>query len=252
MFTTTEIVFLVLIATLGHVLAGSWYLAAHYRWKICARTIYDLPVSEKQIKRELRNSLYTPLDAVILAAFLLIGCFQNRSLPSFLGTALVATVWAEIWHYGSHRALHLKALHWIHAEHHASAVTTPFTAISFSLAEKLFFNVGLLVPLALLDRFVGLNFYGIAVWYIAYIVINSFSHANFEVKPSRYTRWLGRVVTTTTYHSLHHARYTGNYGLSTRVLDRTFKSEWDDYEEVYEQINLRRFPMRRLREGLPD
>jgi lathosterol oxidase len=87
---------------------------------------------------------------------------------------------------------------------------------------------------------------------VAYLAINAIAHANFEIKPSRYNRWLGRVLTTTTYHALHHSRYLGNYGLATRLPDRLFGTQWEDYEEIYERINLRRLPMRRLREGMPD
>ena len=61
----------------------------------CERTIYDLPIGKKQIARELRNSLHAPIHAVILAAFLYLGFFKNTSFVSFLGTALVATAWAE-------------------------------------------------------------------------------------------------------------------------------------------------------------
>ena len=47
------------------------------------------------------------------------------------------------------------------------------------------------------------------------------------------------MLTTTTYHSLHHSRYTGNYGLGTRVLDRIFGTEWEDYERLYDRISRR-------------
>ena len=248
MITTPELLVLLVIATLGHVMALFWYVADKKKWKICARTIYDLPISEKQIRRELKNSLHAPIHAVVLAAFLILGFFENTSLVSFLYSAIATTIWAEIWHYGSHRAFHLKALHWIHAEHHKSHLNSAFTAISFSFSEKLIFDIGLLGPLAIADYFFSLNVFGIAAWYIGYLVINSFSHANFELKSRNYNRHLGRLLTSTTYHSLHHSRYTGNYGLGTRVLDRIFSTEWDDYEPLYEQISQHEEPLRKLRE----
>ena len=141
------------------------------------------------------------MHAVILAAFLYLGFFKNPSLASLFGSALLTTIWAEIWHYGSHRAFHLRALHWIHVEHHKSHLNSPFTAISFSFMEKLVFDLGLLSPLALVDRlFFGLNTLGIAAWYIGYLAINSFSHANFELKSKDYNHWLGKVLTSATYH----------------------------------------------------
>ena len=94
--------------------------------------------------------------------------------------------------------------------------------------------------------FVSLSFFGIAGWYIGYFVLNSFSHANFELRS--YNPWLANVLTTTTYHSLHHSRYTGNYGLGTRILDRIFRTEWDDYDLLYDRIANERRPLTRLRE----
>ncbi len=151
-----------------------------------------------------------------------------------------------MWHYGSHRAFHLSALHWIHVEHHKSHLNSAFTAISFSFTEKLIFDLGLVGPLAVLDRFVSLNFFGIAAWYIGYLVLNSFSHANFELRS--YNRWVGMVLTSTTYHSLHHSRYTGNYGLGTRILDWIFNTQWEDYDLVYDRIANERRPLTKLRE----
>jgi Delta7-sterol 5-desaturase len=248
MITVPEAIVLAVIAALGHVMALFWYVAGRNRWKICEATIYDLPIGDKQIQRELRNSLHAPIHAVLLAAFLHLGFFRNTSAASFVGSSLATAVWAEIWHYVSHRAFHLKALHWIHLEHHRSHLNSAFTAISFSFTEKLVFDLGLLVPLAVADWVLGLNVFGIAAWYVGYLVINSFSHANFELKSKDYNRLLGRVLTSTTYHSLHHSRYVGNFGLGTRILDRIFKTEWDDYEPVYDRVSHERRPLAKLRE----
>jgi Delta7-sterol 5-desaturase len=248
MFTTPELFTLLAIAVLGHVMALFWYVADRAKLKICERTIYDLPIGAEQIRREMRNSLHAPIHAVILAAFLYLGFFKNTSWASFVYSALLTTIWAEVWHYGSHRAFHLRALHWIHLEHHKSRLNSCLTAISFSFTEKLVFDIGLLGPLAIVDYAIGLNVFGIAAWYIGYLVINSFSHANFELKSKDYNRSIGKVLTSTTYHSLHHSRYTGNYGLGTRVLDRILKTEWDDYEALYDRISGERRPLGKLRE----
>ncbi len=144
MFTAPQLLVLLLIAVLGHAMALLWYLAVRNKWRISERTIYDLPINEKQMRREFRNSLHTPTHAVILGGFLYLGFFQTTGIASFLLSATATFVWAEIWHYASHRAFHLKPLHWIHAEHHKSHLNSPFTAISFSFSEKLIFDLGLL------------------------------------------------------------------------------------------------------------
>jgi Delta7-sterol 5-desaturase len=246
--SATQIIVLLVIAALGHAMSLFWYLAVTRKWRISERVIYDLPIGKEQIRRELKNSIHTPIHAVILAICLALGFFGNTSLASFVYSAVLTTVWAEVWHYASHRAFHLRRLHWIHAEHHRSHLNSWLTAISFSFTEKLVFDVGLLGVLAIVDRFVPLNFYGIAGWYIGYLIINSFSHANFEFRPKNYNRGPGKVLTTTTYHSLHHSRYTGNYGLGTRVLDRIFGTEWEDYERLYDRVSTEREPLKKLRE----
>ena len=250
MITAGEIVVLVLVATLGHVMAVFWYLAVKQRWSMAQHIIYELPIPHEQIKRELRNSLHAPTHAVMLAIFLWLGFFQNGSVTSFIYSAVATTVWAEIWHYCSHRAFHWRALHWIHVEHHRSRLNSWLTALSFSFTEKLIFDIGMLVPLAAADHFFAFNFYGVAGWYVGYLVVNSFSHANFEFKSKYYNRAVGKVLTSTTYHSLHHSRYTGNYGLGTRLLDRIFGTEWEDYEQVFERISGERWPLTELREKI--
>ena len=239
---------LITVAVLGHVMAGIWYAAFRGKWTICNRKIYNIPIEDKQLRREFYNSLHTPVHAVCLAVFLYAGFFQSRGWVSFGTTLALAFVWAEIWHYVSHRAMHYPSLHWIHVEHHKSHINSPFTAISFSWSEKLIFDGGYLGVLALVDHFYSLDFTGIVAWYIGYLIINSFSHANFEMRPGDYNKWMGRIVTSTTYHSLHHSRYTNNYGLATRALDRLFKTEWTDYEKLYDRVTVEGRPLDKLRE----
>jgi len=55
-------------------------------------------------------------------------------------------------------------------------------------------------------------------------------------------------LTSTVYHSLHHSRYTGNYGLATRLLDQWFATEWPDSELVFIQIVEEKLPMVSMRD----
>ncbi|MGD9671496.1 MAG: sterol desaturase family protein [Hyphomicrobiaceae bacterium] len=250
--TNGEVAALLLIAILGHVMAAIWYVAYKNEWAICKKKIYDLKISDKQMRRELRNSIHTPIHALILAAFIGAGFFADRSWMGFVATLVLTFVWAEIWHYVSHRAMHLKAVHWIHAEHHKSHINSPFTAISFSFSEKLIFDAGCLGVLAIVDTVIGINFYGIAAWFVGYLIVNSFGHANFEFRSEDYNGFFGKILTTTAYHSLHHSRYTGNYGLATRLLDKLFATEWTDYEALYDRVTGEGRPLTSLREHVDE
>ena len=90
--TTNEIIALFIIATLGHVMAGLWYLAFRNKWSICNARIYAIEISDKQLARELKNSIHTPLHAVILAAFLYLGFFATRDWTGFAMTLAIAFV----------------------------------------------------------------------------------------------------------------------------------------------------------------
>jgi len=248
MFTTAQLIALGVVALLGHTMALFWYLADRRHAKLCQTTIYDMEIPAAQLRRELLNSIHTPIHAVMLGTFLFFGFFQNSTWPSFFASLLATTVWAEIWHYVSHRLFHLKPLHWIHAEHHKSHLNSPFSAISFSFSEKFLFNLGMIGLMALVDLVAGVNFYGVAGWYIGYLIINSYSHANFEIKSDAFLGFAGKYLASTTYHALHHSRYINNYGLGTRFLDRAFGTEWPDYEDLYLRVTRDRAPLHKLSE----
>jgi len=251
MFSETQIIVLIVIALLGHTMALFWYFSDKRNARLCRKKIYNIPYKEGQIRREVLNSVHTPIHAIMLAGCLYFGFFTNQSTFSFFVSFLGTFVWAEIWHYTSHRLLHLRKLHWIHREHHKSRVNSPFSAISFSFSEKLVFNLGIMGLMVLVDIFVSVNFYGVAAWYIGYLLINSFSHANFEIKSAGYLKFVGKFLTSTTYHSLHHSRYINNYGLGTRFLDRLLGTEWRDYEELYQRLTEAKSPLNDINEKLP-
>lgn len=248
--TTLELVLLLVVATIGHVMALFWLSVEKFEIDMARVRIYDLPTKNPQLRRELRNSIHTPMHAIILAGALWLGLFDNRTFGSFLYSLVATAIIAEIWHYVSHRAFHLKSLHWIHAEHHKSRLSTPFTALSFSFAEKLIFDLGIIGILLLVDVMFPLNFFGVGAWFISYLVVNSFGHANYEFSSKTFRSLTGRYTTSAVYHSLHHSRYTGNYGLATRFLDKWFGTEWPDSEAVIERVVNEKRPLSSLGETI--
>ncbi len=200
------------------------------------RRIYNLEASQDQLKEELNNSYLTsPLHSFLIGLALYLG-FLKDSDTNWLNltyTFLIVFVWTEIWHYFSHRAMHHKALLFIHREHHKSRITTPLSSISFSFLEKFLFSFGIIVPVAFLSWIMPISFYGIFAYYLFYFVTNALGHSNIEIREPGYTRtWIGKVINTPAYHAMHHARYVKNYGLITSTLDRMFNTMWEDYDKV--------------------
>lgn len=215
--------------------------------------VYDVPPSDGQIRREKRNSLTTtPVHALLFLVFIWSGVLViGEESPGRAGmTFFVALIWTEIWHYASHRAMHLRSLHFIHREHHLSYVTGVWTSVSFSFLEKFIFSFGILGGLAVISRFYPVSAIGITGYYVFYFYTNTLGHANFEFrKPNYRSTILGRIFNSPTYHAMHHARYTRNYGLLTPWLDQLFDTEWKDAGLVQTQAAIGQ-PLRKLSERL--
>ena len=248
MFTNSRIGVLILVGVLGHVMALFWYLVDRQHFRLTSKRIYDMPFSKGQLRREALNSLHTPLHAGFLAGALALGAFRNTTWLSFFLTLFGTAAWAEIWHYGSHRLFHLRPLFWIHEEHHKSHLNSPLTAVSFSFLEKFIFDIGMIGLLMLVDKVVSVNFFGAAGWFMAYLIVNSYGHANFEIRSPAFLTFPGKYVASTVYHSLHHSRFINNYGLGTRFLDGLFGTEWPDYEDVYRRVTIQLSPLTKLSE----
>jgi|SRR5215469_6359002 len=204
------------------------------------RPVIQLKEPPGQRAREIRNSwLTTPIHAVLFFVFSTVSALRTapETIGLAVGTFLLTFVWTELWHYASHVAMHTKALHFIHKEHHRSRVTDPWTSVSFSVLEKLIFSAGILGFLALVSQWLRLSLFGIFAYYVLYFFTNTLGHTNFEIrKPGYYSRLMGSVFNSPTYHTLHHARYIKNYGLMTPWLDRLFGTEWSDVAEVQTRV----------------
>ena len=137
----------------------------------------------------------------------------------------------DLWFYGWHRLLHHPRLfRYVHAVHHKSVDVNPFTSYSFHAFEG--FVLGLwIVPASVI---LPLPMSALAVLQVIGLANNVMAHLGYEFLP----RWLLRVpllrlTNTATFHSLHHTRLNGNYGLHSRVWDRLFGTELPEYERVF-------------------
>ena len=228
-----RIIALILLAVANHVIVFGFIML--YKSKK-VRRIYNLEASQDQLRDELANSWITsPLHSLLIAGALYSGILYEypETWLNITYTFVIVFVWTEIWHYFSHRAMHHRALLFIHREHHKSRITTPLSSISFSFLEKFIFSFGIVGPVAMLSWVMPISFYGIVAYYVFYFVTNALGHSNIEIREPGYARtWIGRIINTPAYHAMHHARYVKNYGLITSTLDRMFNTMWQDYDKV--------------------
>jgi sterol desaturase/sphingolipid hydroxylase (fatty acid hydroxylase superfamily) len=115
-------------------------------------------------------------------------------------------------------------------------VANPITAISFSIIERVIFIGGVIGFLGLVSLLVPLSRPGILSFAVFAYIANVLGHSNVEFVPARFAKSrLGGLFYTPSFHSMHHARYHGHYGLFTTVLDRWFNTYFEDYPAVYDR-----------------
>lgn len=202
--------------------------------------VYRAAFAGGQILSEVKaGALVVLTDSTIVFFSLMSGIVSLQADPGAAITAfsfLIAFVWAEIWFYVTHRAMHHRRLYWIHRQHHVAKVASPVTAISFSIIERSIFIGGIVIFLGLVSQHVPLSRPGILGFAVFGYLANVVGHLNVEIVPIRFAKsWLGRIFFTPSFHSMHHARYRGHYGLYTTVLDRWFNSYFEDYPAVYDR-----------------
>ena len=137
----------------------------------------------------------------------------------------------DLWFYSWHRLMHRPLpFRWIHAVHHKSVDVNPFTSYAFHAAEAVILGIWI-VPVAVL---LPLPLSALGLLQVIGLLNNVMSHLGYELLP----RWLLRVpllrwTNTATFHSLHHTRLQGNFGLHSRFWDRLFGTELPEYEETF-------------------
>lgn len=205
------------------------------------KRIFAVPLSPGQYRFEaIGNVVFVATTTVTLTA--LLQADVVRFGPPGWGRG-VATFFAlsfgfQIFYWFFHRALHTRALLFLHRWHHRSRVTTPLSGQSVSLGEALGWMLGYAGLPLLLSWIEPISFGG----YVAYLGFNVFGnivgHANVEpTAPRAATRMAALFANPFVYHALHHARWTVNYSFQAAGMDRMFKTEAPDWPELYRRVS---------------
>jgi sterol desaturase/sphingolipid hydroxylase (fatty acid hydroxylase superfamily) len=204
-------------------------------------------VDAKQIKSELINSLFTLMIStltVVLIYFMkglgLTKIYTDiNEYPKFfaIGGFFIFLFMDDAWFYWVHRLLHHpKIFKYIHRVHHESVDVNPFTSLSFHWAESLLLTIWI-VPVSLFLPMYVPAFGLLQIWGL---FDNIKSHLGYEFFPSWWNKSIGKLLTSSTHHNMHHSQFKGNYGVHFRIWDRLFGTEFKDYEETFDQIQVRK------------
>jgi Delta7-sterol 5-desaturase len=66
------------------------------------------------------------------------------------------------------------------------------------------------------------------------------SHLGYEFFPSWWNQSIGKLMTSSTHHNMHHSKFNGNYGVHFRIWDKLLGTEFKDYEKTFDEIQARK------------
>jgi Delta7-sterol 5-desaturase len=211
-------------------LAGSAYYIFYKRGFNHLRSYKIQPnlPKQKQIRNELLYSLFTVMvfSSVGFIAYLLYMHgyttiylkVSDHGWIYFFFSLILLIIVHDTYFYWTHRLLHTKWLFKrIHSVHHRSVNPTPWAAYSFHPLEA--FLESLIV-------FPFITFFPIHIavfLFFTFIVLlmNVIGHLGYELLP----RWfrnngLGRQLTSSTHHNLHHQKSNKNFGYYFTFWDK--------------------------------
>ncbi len=224
-------------AVVGAIYAVVWWWGRE-RFRL-ARIPAPQRVNFAQIRREMGHTLVTLL-AGGFSAGAVIGLdaagrarLDHGSVAPLvvLGWIVAGLAFNDLWFYSWHRLLHHPSLfRHVHAVHHRSIDVNPFTSYSFHAVEAVLLG-SWIVPAVV---WLPVPMMALGVLQVIGLLNNVMAHLGYEFLP----RWILRVpllrwTNTATFHSLHHTRSRGNFGLHSRLWDRLFGTEIPDYEDVF-------------------
>lgn len=199
------------------VLPSFWF----YRRMNTAQLINTREFKAGQLLAELAFSLQSIVMFALLGGVTFLLLQQGSlvvngdiSFQEFLWEVFVLYCWNEIHFYACHRLLHTSWLYrHVHLQHHRSVRVTPLATWRFHWLEALL--LGSVLPTALV-------FYSFSVWSLMMLPLmsifwNIIGHSNWRSS-------IPLLGAASYSHARHHSEFHGNYGFSTPLLDRIFRS----------------------------
>jgi len=141
----------------------------------------------------------------------------------------------DVWFYVVHRTMHVVPLLYrtVHKAHHRSTAPTALTSAAFSPLETFLMSMGLLLLLVLRGT---ISSQAVALSGLVGAIYNMVVHLGIEVFPRW---WHSNPVTAqavcTTFHDVHHAKFTCNYGLYLTTWDRLFGTISPAFDRRYHE-----------------
>jgi ring-1,2-phenylacetyl-CoA epoxidase subunit PaaE len=218
-----------------------WYVFAHRLRRFRIQKVKR--AGGVQLRKEFGNTLIVILANVATTPLILVAQqlgwtkiyvdLNQYGLVYFIFSTILVFLISDAWFYWIHRALHHpKIYRYIHAVHHESLDTTPFTSLSFHFLEPLLLSAWIYIVIFLFP----ISIAAIGINQVIGLLNNIKSHLGYEFYPKWFEKTPLKYLVNSTHHNQHHTRYNGNYGLAFRFWDIAFKTEFDDYDQLVAKV----------------
>lgn len=204
-------------------------------------------VDAKQIKAELKNSVFTLMVGALFSSIVIYLSskgytkiytnFSDHSPFFAIAGFFILLIIDDTWFYWCHRLLHHpKLFPYVHVVHHKSIDVNPFTSMSFHWIEPFLLSFWIFPVAFFLPTYAPVLGF-IQIWGL---LDNIKSHLGYEFYPANFNKsWL-RFLTSSTHHNMHHSKFKGNYGVHFRIWDKLLGTELKEYEAEFDKVQERK------------
>lgn len=228
------------------VIAGSAFLVFYKLFpnKFQHLKIQKRNARKKDFRREIWNSIQSSaVIGLFIVVFLvtplreyskIYDAFSQHTLFYIPVSICLAMIIHDTYFYWMHRIIHHPSLFkMVHLVHHKSTNPSPLASLSFHFFEAIL--EALAVPFIIC--IIPMHTSSLIVFGLISFVFNVYGHLGYEIAPKwlRHT-FLFNILSTSTYHNLHHEKFKSNYGLYFRWWDRIMNTENPNYSAVYDNI----------------
>lgn len=207
-------------------------------YKLCKPSskfrILHKKIKSKQIKVEILYTIRTvfiqgAMHAVLFTLFLSRIYFNGETSLVYDALTLIGLIlFHDTYFYWTHRLLHKKPLFkFIHKVHHDARSPTTFTAYRYTAIEAVFQFAFFYIFIF----FIPISIEVFTCFIIFSSTMNISGHSNIDILPKWWLKM--KVVSTPTFHSMHHEKVHANYGLYFTFWDKLMKTDHPDYEERF-------------------
>lgn len=187
---------------------------------------------QKQMKHELFFSCSTififSIVGIVVYIFYINGCttlytdIGQYGWGYFFLSLVAMVVIHDTYFYWTHRLLHTR---WffkkVHKVHHRSANPNPLSAYSFHPLEALIESLIVFPFITILP----VHFFAFMLFTFLVLLMNVIGHLGFEFMPHKFRNSImGKYITSSTHHNLHHQRSNRNFGYYFTFWDKLMKT----------------------------